>query len=382
MRLLLQPEHVSQADRHLEATRATLRYYGRWYGPYPYGHITIVDPAWQSEAGGMEYPTLFTAGTRWLVASHVTEPEGVTVHEAGHQFWYGLVGNNEFEHAWLDEGLNTFSTARAVAVAFSPNYLSERFFHGFVPWAFEDILVDRITDDRLASYRRSARSDVPATPSWRYDVRGGDITYAKTAVWLHTLENLIGWSRLQRGMSLFFSRHVFTHPTPRDFFAAVSEGAGSDLTWFFDEVYRSSNVLDYGIDRFSSERASTSGYVNDGGRLVFRNAADQPARYVTELAVRRYGEMVLPVDVRVTFADGEQVREQWDGRDRWRLYRWERPVRALRAEVDPDRVLVLDVNYTNNSWTLEPDGKRAARKWTVRWLVWLQDAVLTWASLV
>ena len=51
------------------------------------------------------------AGSRRRTSS---DPEGVTVHEAGHQFWYGLVGNNEFEHAWLDEGLNQFSTvARA-----------------------------------------------------------------------------------------------------------------------------------------------------------------------------------------------------------------------------------------------------------------------------
>src|SRR5262249_23639734 len=68
MRLLLQPEHADQADRHFEATRTTLRYYGEWYGAYPYGHITIVDPAWQSNTGGMEYPTLFTAGTRWWIA--------------------------------------------------------------------------------------------------------------------------------------------------------------------------------------------------------------------------------------------------------------------------------------------------------------------------
>jgi Aminopeptidase N len=66
MRLLLQPEHSAQANRHFDATRTTLKYYGEWFGPYPYGHITIVDPAFQSGAGGMEYPTLFTAGTRWL----------------------------------------------------------------------------------------------------------------------------------------------------------------------------------------------------------------------------------------------------------------------------------------------------------------------------
>src|ERR1051325_3884715 len=117
MRLLLQPEHLDQANRHFDATRTTLKYYGEWYGPYPYGHITIVDPAYQSGAGGMEYPTLFTAGTRWIAPRPVSRPEGVTVHEAGHQWWYGLVGNNEFEDAWLDEGLNQFSEGRAIAAS-------------------------------------------------------------------------------------------------------------------------------------------------------------------------------------------------------------------------------------------------------------------------
>jgi hypothetical protein len=164
MRLLLQPEHDGQADRHFDATRATLKYYGEWYGPYPYGHITIVDPAWQSGAGGMEYPTLFTAGTRWLAPARVTTPESVTVHEAGHQFWYGVVGNNEFEHAWLDEGFNTFSTARAVSQVFDPNYLAVRYFGGFVPWVFRDIRISRETDgNRLTGYRRDAESDAQST---------------------------------------------------------------------------------------------------------------------------------------------------------------------------------------------------------------------------
>src|SRR3990172_7586073 len=125
MRLLLQPEHADQADRHFAATRAALEYYGTWFGPYPYGHITIVDPvttfnpASQGEStGGMEYPTLFPAGTRLAVPLAGTQPESVTVHEAGHQFWYGIVATNEFEHAWMDEGFNTFSTARVLDVAY------------------------------------------------------------------------------------------------------------------------------------------------------------------------------------------------------------------------------------------------------------------------
>ena len=90
----------------------------------------------------------------------------------------------------------------------------------------------------------------------------------------------------------------------------------------------------------------------------------------------------MPVDVLVTFADGQQVRDHWDGRDRWKAWRWERSARAVTAQVDPERVLLLDVNYTNNSWTLRPETAEAARKWTSAWFVWLQDALLTWASLV
>ena len=118
MRLLLQPEHASQAARHFESARATLRYYGEWFGPYPYGHLTIVDPAWQSESDGMEYPTLFTVGTWWLMPRKDTYMEDTVVHEAGHQWWYGMVATNEFEDAWMDEGINQYANARVMAEEF------------------------------------------------------------------------------------------------------------------------------------------------------------------------------------------------------------------------------------------------------------------------
>jgi hypothetical protein len=384
MRLLLQPEHAGQAGRHFDATSAALRYYGEWYGPYPYGHITIVDPAWQSGAGGMEYPTLFTAGTRWLAPRGVTQPEGVTVHEAGHQFWFALVGNNEFEHAWLDEGLNTFSTARTIEQAFSPNYLAERFFHGFVPWVYRDIRLSRETDGNgMAGYRRAAESDAQSTPSWRYfPATGSNITYSKTALWLNTLERTIGWTTLQRAMSTFFHRYEFRHPRPADFFAAVNEASGRDLTWFFDQVHRSSNVFDYAIGDLQSRRAAPRGVVDRDGGRVFARGGDEAAPFETTVVVRRLGEAVFPVDVQVTFENGERVRERWDGVERWQAFRFVRPVKARAAQVDPDRVLLLDVDVTNNSRTLAPRASQAATKWSLKWLVWLQDLWLTYGFFV
>jgi hypothetical protein len=364
MRLLLQPEHSHQAERHFDATRTTLKYYGEWFGAYPYGHITIVDPAYQSGAGGMEYPTLFTAGTRWLAPSRVTTPEGVTVHEAGHQFWYGMVGNNEFEDAWMDEGFNTFSTARAIAQVYDPNYLALRYFGGFIPWVVKDLVVRRETDgNRLSGYRHDAKSDAQSTPTYQYfPATGGSITYNKTALWLNTMERWLGWPVLQRTMSAHFARWTFKHPRPRDFFDVTTEVVGKDLSWFFDQVYRSSNVFDYGIQEFTSTRDRD--------------------HYRTSVVVRRFGEALFPVDVLVTFKNGEQVTEHWDGRDRWKLYTYERPSQALTAQVDPNRILLLDVNITNNSRTLEPRGATAATKWSMKWMIWLQDCLLSWAFFV
>ena len=245
MRLLLQPEHAGQESRHFDATAATLKYYGEWFGAYPYDHITIVDPAYRSGSGGMEYPTLFTAGSRWLGPVRVAQPERVTIHEAGHQFWYGIVGSNEFEHAWMDEGINTFSEARVTNEAGFPNHLAARFFGGFIPWVIDDIpLLRATTGNRLAGYRNNAEADVPSTPSYQYwPGTATAVSYNKTALWLHTLERRLGWPVLQRIMSTYFDRWKFRHPKPADFFAVVNEVSGQDMTWFFDQVYRSSNVF-------------------------------------------------------------------------------------------------------------------------------------------
>jgi Peptidase family M1 domain len=380
LRLLLQPEHADQTERHFAAARVALKYYGDWFGPYPYSHLTIVDPAWRSNTDGMEYPTLITAGTSWLAPAGVDEPEDVVVHEAGHQWWYGLVGNDEFDYALLDEGFNTFSTARALEAAYPTFFANDRFFGGFIPWVYRDVPEPRENaGDRIAGYRNNAKIDIPSTPSWRYTPRvGGLISYNKTAVWLHTLERMLGWPMLQRIMSTYFERYRFKHPTPADFFSVANEVSGQDLTWFFDQVYRSADVFDYGIQTMTSRRVTISGYIETTSGQ--RRVVDEQTRgdtYQTHVFVRRYGEAIFPVDVVTTFEDGSQAKERWDGRGRWIRYTYERPTRAVSAVVDPDRVLLLDVNYTNNSFTLKPEADAAATKWSLAWLVWLQDLLVT-----
>jgi hypothetical protein len=363
VRLLLQPERGGQAERYFSIINATLRLYGEWFGAYPYGYLTVIDPAFQSGSDGMEYPTLVTGRGRWLAPASVQVPEMTTSHEVGHEWWYGMVATNEFEHAWMDEGINTYATARVLEEVFNPNRVELRYFGGFVPWAFDAVPFSRLENDRLAGYRDNAESDAQADPSYRYWPATATFTsYNKTALWLHTLERHLGWPVVQRALSTYFERWKFRHPRPDDFFAIVNEVSGQDMTWFFDQVYRSSNVFDYGVDRLSSERDGES----------FR----------TNVVVRRYGEATFPVDVVTTFENGEAARERWNGAERRMIYTYERPSRAVSVRVDPDRVLLLDINYTNNSQTLTPRAAEAGLEWSLRWMVWLQDLMLTYAFFV
>ncbi len=407
MRLLMQPEHSSQAERHFRATEAALEHYGKWYGAYPYGHITVVDPAWKSGSGGMEYPTLFTAGTRLFSPFGGGSPEGVTIHEAGHQFWYGIVGNNEFEHAWLDEGLNTFSTARVVDVEYGPTKLVERYLKppgtdlgGFLPWMFDDLTGNRaVQGNRLdRAVRSSVRTaDPQSTPTFRYfPTEASNLSYGKTAQWLSTLERHLGWQTLQPILSSFFERYEFGHPRPEEFFAVVDEIADQDLTWYFDQVHRRSLVFDYAVDSVKSFAAAPQGMVEDGGGLVYSDGKHDPegdgergsdgsahnnTQYRTEVVVRRHGGGLFPVDVLRVFEDGAHARVRWAGEARWKLFTDRRPSKLAYAAVDPERVLLLDLEYTNNSKLREPD-QLAAGKWASKWMVWLQDLLMTFTFFV
>ncbi len=168
MRLLLRPEHAGQAERHFNATRVALQHYSEWFGPYPYDHLTIVDPAFQSDADGMEYPTLITVGTSWLLPAELTfsAPDETAIHEAGHQWFYGIVGNNEFEDAWMDEGINTYATVRAMLAgrtrrATTSAASSAASCRGC--FAISECSRETVWN-RLPGYRRAPKSDLPSMP--------------------------------------------------------------------------------------------------------------------------------------------------------------------------------------------------------------------------
>jgi hypothetical protein len=397
--LFIQKEHLGQVDRHFRAIFAGIKWFGLMYGKYPYDTLTVVDPIGGS--GGMEYPTFITAGTSFIPAAHALSPEGVIVHEFGHQFWYGLVGNNEFEEAWLDEGFNSYSTTKVLEKAYPAGESYTRFAGIPVPAApwvwvtapafpfygagefplgqyFERVPQKEMYARSGRGYWERAQADAMERYAWldmdsqSYGVQA----YAKPEVTLLTLEALLGdaWPKVIR---TYHQRYRFKHPDALDFMNTVNEVSGRDMNWFFQQTVFGTGVLDYSVSFSNRTSPAREGYFDQNGKPVYFDGKGKGERGAdAEVLVRRLGEMQFPVTVRVHFQDGSERTEQWDGQYRWTRFKYGKKI--AWAQIDPDYQWKLQVERTHTSDLAEPV-KLAADKWYLRWVVWLQNALMAFA---
>jgi len=374
--LLIHRYRLPQVDRHIDAAKAAIKYFGLWYGRYPYRTLTVVDPApGGGGAAGMEYPTLITAGTSFLLnywpLSVLRVPEGVTVHEFGHQFWYAMIGNNEFEEAWLDEGINSYSTGRVMERVYGRDTAES---------AMPGLRIGEVDTLRMTN-SPEMRFDTSLQPAWTYSPGTyGFYSYQKPEIVLRTLENEVGEQTMARVMRTFHERWRFRHPSSDDFFAVAKEVSGRDLDEYFTQTIRRSGVLDYEIGSATSVKVEQPlGVLDRGGKRTQVDERSRPSAgakapelYDTTVIVRRRGEVVFPVEIAFKFAGKPPERQTWDGRARWKKYEFTRPQRLEWVGVDPDRKVILDADWLNNSFRLDRDN-RAAVKWAGAWMFFVQN---------
>ena len=364
MRLMMQPAHWSQEARHAKILRETLEHFEKWYGPYPYKTITMVDPE-GAEAGGMEYPTFITGDTNWWMPDGFYVPELVVEHEFGHQYWYGMVATNEFEDAWLDEGLNSYTEVKIL-----DDILGRK-------TSIMNIFGLNVGERDLQRLNFNGVDDLDpmARKGWQFanlNAYGG-ITYGKTASVFLTLEKVIGEDTMQKAMHVYFMRYRFTHPTKEDFLKTVEEVSGRDLRPYFNQAVYGTQVFDYEVMSIHSQRS-------DWSTKPSKPEKRGETLYESTVLLHRKGDFVFPVEAEVVFDNGEKVRERWDGQDRWVKFTYLKKAKVVSAEVDPDHQIQLDRNSFNNSQTSEPN-KGAARKLANYWTFatqWLAQFLSWW----
>ncbi len=423
IRLMLNPEHdtVEQVDRHISAIQCALEFYGLRFGPYPYDAITLVDPARDMDGrrlgGGMEYPTLITCGTSLWPHPRKPQPEGVTVHEFGHQYFYGLVASNELEESWLDEGITTYTAGRAqwlryhdtmrpvrttelglvtvagASFAVDPvegvlgygtlpvrDWVPDRIDSVFDALSFEgtvvpqSVLLEFLATQPTATACREAsfsgrfhdrrrwldvdNPDAMVRAGWEFASHASYVanSHQRPATLLRTMEAMVGRDAWWTFMRKYFARSRFGHPTTADFVALLGEECGAGPAEFFRLAIEAEAEFDYGV------------------RDVVPRDGRGPVKTVT---VQRYGGMRGDVQVRFrfrgraepvyrTFAASEEYpwkRFRFDDREEsWGdlIEVWVDPPvdpAAHEAAFGPCGAYLIDSNLLNNAW--RPDVDRA-----------------------
>lgn len=385
--VLYPPEYAASAAPALKAAKDSLTYFSNTLGPYPYKTLTVVIPPYNAEeAGGMEYPTFFTA-EGYANADPDTlnryALDFVTIHEFGHGYFYGLLASNEFEEPMLDEGLNEYWDLRMLRDRGQhihlANPLSRKL--GFAP-SFKVFEAERIGTPR--------NDPADALGQNAYDrLQGIGPVYSRTATAMRDLEAQIGKEATERAFKEYYRRWKFRHPSVADLRETLAEVTGQRAAVeavFAQQVYASTRVDDR-IATFSSrEELPLAGTRQAGSAWVEDKQADidkrvdtvradwkkahpdaktglGPYPWRTEVLLRRQGAPVAQT-LQVKFADGSVETVRWDANEPWRKFSWVKPAKAVSAELDPQRRHYLDVSKLDDSRTIEPDNS-AARRWTL-----------------
>lgn len=259
--------------------------YSAWVGEYPYNHCTAVDGT-ISAGGGMEYPNVTVIGT----TGDVTTLELIIIHEVGHNWFYGILGSDERDHAWMDEGINSYYETRSI-MALRPALktpVAQGLERLLGAQDFSYLYTDEVS--YLISARNFSDQPIEATSEVFTNTNYGTIVYKKTATAFRYLHEYLGEPTFDRCMHTYFDRWKFRHPQPEDLRAVFEEVSGKNLGWFFDELITTTGLLDYRIA---------------GGRWKKTGDGDEFSLHITNR-----GDLNSPFSL-TTIRDADTVNTTW-----------------------------------------------------------------------
>ena len=232
-------------------------YYSLWNGDYPYNQCTAVDGT-ISAGGGMEYPNVTVIGS----TSDSFSLDVVIAHEVGHNWFYGILGSNERENGWMDEGINSFNEMRYISTKYPNRLLFGKFAESKLG-KFLDISHYKQNAQYYQAYFFSSclNADQPIqTHSADFSESNyGTIMYMKTAVVFQYLRSYLGDDTFDKAMQAYFNEWKFKHPKPEDLKIILEKESGKNLSWFFEDLIKTTKKLDYKL---------VNAGTNDNGNFV------------------------------------------------------------------------------------------------------------------
>ena len=289
-----------------------VRYLDKHVGKYPWPQITVCE---MLRSGGMEYPMFILNGRA---------SEGLVMHEFGHEYFYGLLANNEREEAWIDEGFASF--------------IARRWQEHYGPWGdksrwnwYQHItpqykLWEEPRRD-VFELNRNYYGERVSYNATKYDHSYRKSVYQKASLVYNVIRFALGDSLFDEVNRDFYQTWQFKHVNEDRYRASVEKVAKVDLSRQFEQWLHTTKTVDYVLEDVRTKADSS---------MVLVNAI-----------IQRRGELYCPIEVHFTLPDGKVVKHRMAARDRSLVARLHLPAVPVRTEINPDNE-IMDVNMTNN----------------------------------
>lgn len=295
--------------RSTEYVKGSIEFYSEYLSKYPYP--TAINVA--GTVGGMEYPGIVFCSWKATGAGLW----GVTDHEFGHIWFPMIVGSNEREHAWMDEGFNTFINSLSTANFNNGEY-------------------DRPGNARqLNGWLTSDKSEpIMTEPDHIQPGNLGYVAYYKPALGLKMLrESILGKKLFDEAFNEYLDRWAYKHPTPDDFFNTIEDVSGRELDWFWRGWFEKTWTMDQAVDSVNYVKGDPA-----NGSLI---------------SISNNDKLVMPVKMQITQQNGkseivELPVHTWHRGNQWTM-KYNSSSKLQKIVIDPKKEFP-DVKPANNMW--------------------------------
>jgi hypothetical protein len=221
------PGHQERGEITLQWTIDSIELFNDLIGPYPYEQFSVVDAAIGGGAAGIEFPQIV-----YVASSFYDEPldderfprghEYTLVHEVLHQWWYGVVGNNQHQHAFLDESLTNYLTVVYFEKIYGEDVAQQQallnlvapyliFLYGVFSAPNDDEVVDTPTD------------------SFSSGEAYGTIIYSKGSIGFQAIREELGDDAFFAALQAYYADNALLIAQPDDLLDAFAEAAPEDI---------------------------------------------------------------------------------------------------------------------------------------------------------
>ncbi len=299
--------------------RELIKFHSQRFGKYPYSEFNIV-PSFLGYGGEQSSGQIFIDTRVYKLPGFLNRYFDFLIsHETGHQWFYNLIGSDEYKEMFLDEGMNSYWILECLEHKYGPEakvMVLPKYLQWLIPnFSFRDSSIARyiyLTKNGLD------RPIIGELSGFKEPSSIFALTYGKGSAVIGMLEKKIGRQILERIMQRYTKEFRFKNISLGDFIRISNEESGQDLSGFFEMWLKTKKTADFAVKQVELDK------------IILENR----------------GAIQVPIETKIVFADGKEIINRWDGQAKERIITVKNKVK--KVQIDPENKIILDINQTNN----------------------------------